>query len=120
MKKILFTEKTFTILCLLFMVVYLFLNFTTINQALLFVATTFLLIYSLALFINILKKVIIGRISVVIALRQDWVGILLLTGAVLLIYFLGGWHFLSALLLGLLMFALSIAIYYLLKKNISK
>lgn len=111
--KNLFTEKSFRILCLLFVVVYLYLNFKTVNQAVLFLAAIFLIYFS-SIFLNIFfRSIIIRKYNFVVVLRDNWKNLLFILLSIVLIYFLGSWQLLSAIFYGLMIYAFLFGIYYL-------
>jgi hypothetical protein len=120
MWKTFFKDRIITFVGLVIIVVYLFVNFTTINQAILFLAVVFLFVFSIAFFDIFFRKVLVEKASISNAIRSEWAVILLLTSAILVVYFLAGWRLLSALLLGMGMFASFIGVYYLLKRSARK
>lgn len=119
MKKLwmLIYRNGFMVICFLFAIVYLYINFTTIKEAVLFLACIFLIYYSSVFFNSFFKKIFIERESIFLSVRHYWVNILLLLAAVVLIYFFGSLKLLNAILLGISIFVILFGVYYFFKSR---
>jgi amino acid transporter len=117
MKKKIFSENTFTALCILFTVIYLLVNFTSLSKATLFLACLFLIYFSSFFFNSFFKKVIIDKDSIAKVTRHYWLSIIAILIAAGVIYFLGNAKLVIAISFGVLIYAIFFMIYYLIKRS---
>lgn len=110
-------ESVFKTICLLFAIIYLFQNFSTVKDAILFLACLFL-IYFLSIFLNgFFKKIIIERLGVFNVIKYYWGSIFSILLSFSIIFFLGSNELLSAISLAGLIYSGLFAVYYLLKRK---
>lgn len=119
MKKlwVLIYKNGFLTICFLFAIVYLYINFTTIKEAILFLACIFLIYYSSIFFNGFFKRIFIEYENFFSSVRYYWINIALLLVAVVLIYFFGSFKLLKAILFGVSIFAILFGVYYFLKSR---
>jgi hypothetical protein len=105
----------FTLPCFGFVIFYLITNFHTNRERLLFVASIILLYGLLLFFKNIFSNYFFDKLSLIESIRKNGIEIIVVTTALITIYFLGNLQLLGALLLGFVLFGLLVFIYYYLK-----
>lgn len=118
MKRVLLyiTDNFFSVVCILFMLGYLCVNFTTVREAILFLSCFFLIIYSGIFFNGFFRKLLLKKIKFIIILRYYWLNIILIIVAIILISILGSWKLLVAIFSGTIIYALMFCAYYLIKR----
>ena len=110
-------KNFFGVACLLYVIEYLIFQFNTWASAILFLFVLVFLYFSLFFFTDFFRGIIYAKSPVPVVLKQNGLEISLLVCAGIIIYLLAGWRLLNALLLGILIIAVFIALLFLFKKK---
>ena len=101
-----------TIICLIVIIIYLFVNFQTNRERLLYLACIILLCGSLLFYVSFFGNIFIDKFSLRDTLELNYIEIIVLIIAMIIVYFLGSPTLLGGLLLGNLLFGLMVFGYY--------